>query len=247
MTSNSRDDQTWLIIPALNEAENLEWLLPLVVPFYRILISDNGSTDGSAMVGEKHGAQVVKCESRGYGNAVQAGLRYIASNLEGQSPENIYVVIFDADGTSPVSYIQEIIGPLKKGTHDFVLGQRTSRERFAMPPHAKFGNWLATFLIHKLTNQTYSDMGPLRGLTLASFQALKLQDKTWGWNVEMQVKAAMARLKIKEIDISYKNRRYGRSKISGSIIGSIRAGSRIIWSVFFYYRQGKAIWKFRKD
>jgi glycosyltransferase involved in cell wall biosynthesis len=225
-----------LIMPTLNESGNLEYLLPKLVPNYRVIVVDNGSTDDSATVARSRGAEVVPCPQRGYGNAVLAGLAYLSSkNAKRQSPMTDYVVVFDADGTSPVEYIPVLVRPLRQRHLDLVIGQRTSMERGAMPPHAKFGNWLQVFLIGFLTGIHYKDMGPLRAMRLSTFRHLKMRDKTWGWNVEMQLKAALTGLRIGEIDVHYLPRRSGKSKISGSLVGSLKAGSKILFAVGYYY------------
>lgn len=238
-----KTSNVWLIIPALNEAENLAWILPPLVKTYNAIVVDNGSTDETSHMARHLGAHVVNCPERGYGNAVQAGLLFLRSTIQETLKDQVIVVVFDADGTSPIKYIEPIVAPVQSGKKDFVLGQRTTRERFSMPPHARFGNWLATSLIAMVTGQRYTDMGPLRAIGLSQLLSLKMQDPTWGWNVEMQIKAAMLGLRTQEIDIEYQSRIHGQSKISGSVIGSIRAGVRILWSVFWYFFAAKKLVK----
>ncbi len=222
-------EQTWLILPTLNEAENLAWLLPLLTPSYQVVVVDNGSNDGSDHIAESLGAYYNHTKPKGYGRAVLEGLTFVATLSDCLEDK---VIIFDADGTSPVSALPEIIESLD--THDFVIGQRTSIERGAMPLHAKIGNRAVVSAINILTSFHYTDLGPLRGMRLKHFRKIHLEDLTWGINVEWQIKAQFCHLTTKQIDICYETRKYGQSKISGSILGSIKAASKMLWAVIFY-------------
>jgi glycosyltransferase involved in cell wall biosynthesis len=236
---NEVKNKTWLIMPTLNEAKNLSWLLPELGDSNSIVVVDNNSNDDSAQVAERLGATVVACKKRGYGAAVLAGLQYI----ESQSPnKNDIITIFDADGTSPLNRIPDLIRPLQLGLADLVIAQRTTVQVGAMPIHGKFGNWLTVTLIRLFTGFGYQDMGPMRAMCWHSFQLLKMSDQSWGWNVEMQMKAIYFGLNVTEIQVEYSKRRYGASKISGNLWVSIRAGSKILARTVYYY-----IWnKFRK-
>lgn len=224
-----------LIMPCLDEEKNLEVLLPSLVERYRVVVVDNGSRDASASIASKHGAEVVSCPQKGYGRAVQFGLRHLSANQKKSDYDTKIVVIFDSDGTSPAKYIPSIIEPIQSGQADLVIGQRTSIEKNAMPIHAKFGNKLQVALIKFFTRASYLDMGPLRAMRLQTFYDIKMKDQTWGWNVEMQVKAAVYNLRVVEREINYLPRMSGKSKISGSLQGTIRAGFKILFSVIFYF------------
>lgn len=227
--------RTALIMPCLNEAENLKHLLPNLVESYRVILVDNGSTDGSSAIAKSFGAETVLCPQKGYGRAVLAGIGYLNKNRRWHGVPTDYVIVFDADGTSPPHYIPNLISALHSGDYDFVIGQRNELQKGSMPGHAMFGNWLQVTLIQRLTGKKYQDMGPLRGLKLGNFNDLNLKDQTWGFNVEMQIKAAYKNYRTKEIAIVYLPRYAGKSKISGSVIGSIRAGFKILYAVAYYY------------
>ncbi len=194
---------------------------------------DNGSTDGgleyARSIPELH---TTTCAVKGYGGAIQAGVSYLKS--EHLIRHDSVLIVFDADGSSPEDQLDHFYQTVKDQENTLMIGQRTSQEQGAMPPHAKFGNWLQTFLISVVTGYRYSDMGPMRAMQYRVYQQLGLQDKNWGWNVEMQIKAIFRRVKILEIDIFYKKRKYGKSKISGSLSGSIKAGIKILYCVFYY-------------
>ena len=228
-----------VIIPALNEAENLQWLLPKLCPNYTVVVVDNNSSDNTLIVAKESGALALQCKQMGYGSAVKMGCDYVVKSLADQGIKAL--VVFDADGTSPVEEINNVTKPILASQADIVIAQRQQLELGAMPLHAKFGNSLTVFLIRVLTGYKYSDMGPLRALTLELYGQLKMQDPTWGWNVEMQLKTAFLRRKIIQVPIAYKKRKFGKSKISGSLLGSIRAGTRILYSVGYYYLQARRL------
>lgn len=260
-------EQIAVIIPALNEADNLRWLLPELVQRYRVIVVDNGSTDDTAQVARSLGAEVQHCPQRGYGRAVLAGMHHLGINkdsslsgthrltqgksaqkpghksLDGQreAKQVGIVVIFDGDGTSPWSEIDTICAPILSGDKDMVIAQRQLCDRGAMPHHARMGNSLTVWLIRLFTGYDYSDMGPLRAVKADKLSFLQMEDQTWGWNVEMQMKAAALGLRIAEVPIRYAGRRFGRSKISGSWYMSIRAGVKILWACGYYYLKVKAM------
>jgi glycosyltransferase involved in cell wall biosynthesis len=222
-----------LVIPALNERENLSWLLPGLTSKYLCVVVDNGSTDDTSAVARLCGAVVLSRGKKGYGGAVQTGFQYILGEPALRNSIDA-IVVFDADGTSPVEYIDPVSHPILSGAADICIGQRLEKERGAMPAHARFGNWLQTFLIARVSGRSYRDMGPLRALSPRAFLVLEMRDPTWGWNVEMQMKAALLGLRVEELSITYRKRVFGCSKISGTFIGSMRAGSKILAAVAQY-------------
>lgn len=195
----------------------------------RVIVVDNGSTDRTASVAQQHGSEVVSEPRRGYGSAVQAGLRHLAS-----APPDV-VVILDADHADSPELIGHLVNPILDGYADLVLSERTlTAASGALSPQQVFGNWLATHLIRRKTSFAYRDMGPFRAVRWTSLEALALSDPTWGWNVEMQMKAVYRGLRILEVPLPYGTRRAGKSKISGSIRGTVRAGVRILQAVQRY-------------
>lgn len=228
-------------MPALDEAENLKWLLPQLPKNYCIVVVDNGSTDDTYLVAQALATHAVGCQMKGYGSAVMEGVRFLEH--EYQIAGTDVLVIMDADGTSSPSELEKLLSEHTNQEADLTLGQRESRlqEKGAMPSHASFGNWLQVSLLKIFTGVEYADMGPLRCLRWKAYRALKMEDPTWAWNVEMQMKAAHQGLRITEVPISYQRRRHGKSKISGSFLGSIKAGSKILLGMLIYYRKSKQL------
>lgn len=227
----TKDSSIWVILPVLNEIENLHWLLSDLDQKYNFMVVDNGSTDGSYEYCLENGYKVIKEPRKGYGKAVLTGANYINDSFDKAK----IVVVFDADGTSPIDSIKDLITPIQKENVDFTIGQRTFSQMGAIPIHARIGNWLSVFLISLSVGYRYKDMGPLRAIRLCKLMKFEMIDTNYGWNVEMQMKAIKHSLKIKEIDIEYFKRKFGSSKISGSAIGSIRAGVKIISRIFYFH------------
>ena len=219
-----------VIIPALNEAGSLPAVLRDLPPDVRVCVVDNGSEDDTARVARAGGAEVLHEPRRGYGTAVQTGMRHLAET----DPPDI-LVILDGDYADDPTRLRDLTGPIERGTADLVQIDRTlTAEPHALTAVQVFGNALATGLIHLTTGFRYRDMGPFRAIRWSCLLALEMEDPTWGWNVEMQMKAVHHDLRILEIPLPYRKRRAGRSKISGSLAGSARAGVRILQAVVRY-------------
>lgn len=218
-----------VIIPALNEEKSI----PLVINDLpkdvvdEIIVVDNGSSDKTAYVAKKAGAVVVREETKGYGLACQRGIS------RAEAPD--IIVILDADYSDYPDRINLLIAPIVDHGFDMVLGSRTlgNTEKGAITLPQFFGNRLATFLIKLVTGFKYTDMGPFRAIRTQKLKDLYMIDKNYGWNVEMQIKAVKRGFRIKEIPMDYKNR-IGTSKISGTVSGVIKAGIKIVYSVFKY-------------
>lgn len=226
-----------VLIPALNEADSLPSVWADLAPLRaageidRVVVVDNGSTDDTAAVARALGAEVVYAPRRGYGTAVQAGLNHVRADPPG------VVVILDADHADPIERLPELVAPIRSGAADLVMTDRTrTAEPGALTGVQRFGNRLATTLIHLTTGHRYRDMGPFRAIRFEALERLGLEDPTWGWNVEMQMKAVHHGLKVLELPLPYRARARGRSKISGSLQGAARAGVRILWAVHRYRR-----------
>lgn len=235
---NTKNPKVWVVIPALNEEKSLQWLLPKVNTDYSVVVVDNASTDATFEVAKSHNAYAVSCAKRGYGIAVQTGVNYLTS-LEDPIKDSDTLIILDADGTSPITYISRLIQNIKNGSKDLAIAQRRELEKNSMSCIAKWGNKLQVRLIGLLTGYYYEDMGPLRAMKYGIYKKLKMTDRTWGWNVEMQINAAVLNMRMDEFPITYEERRFGRSKISGSFIGAIRAGTKIVTMIFYYFLKAR--------
>lgn len=225
--------QTAAVIPALNEEASLPLVLAALAEagIERVVVADNGSTDRTAELARAAGATVVHQPARGYGSACLAGF----SHLERDPPD--VVVILDADHSVYLEDLPALLGPIQRGEADMVLGDRTRlAEPGSLTPQQKHGNLLATNLIRLVTGHRYGDMGPFRALRWSSLVALEMEDPTWGWNVEMQIKAVKRGLRVREVDVRYRDRHAGESKISGSLRGSLKAGTKILWATWRYRR-----------
>jgi glycosyltransferase involved in cell wall biosynthesis len=218
-----------LIIPALNEAESIGRLLNTLPKhlFTQTLVVDNGSTDGTAEAARRSGAEVIIEPRRGYGRACQAGLAALR-------PETNAVMFMDADLSDDPADIESLWEAFSAGGWDLVVGSRVLGEAEAgsLTPVQRFGNWLTTRLIRWLWKVRYTDLGPMRIVSRAALTRLQLRDTDFGWNVEMQAKAARLGLAVTEIAVNYRRRRFGRSKISGTVMGSARAGFKILWTIY---------------
>ena len=220
-----------VIIPAFNEQESIPKVIKDIPKNIadQIIVVNNGSTDKTKEAAEGLGVQVMDEPRRGYGAACLKGL----SGLNGSD----IVVILDADYSDYPQQMEDLIGPIANNQADFVIGSRVlgKREQGALAPQSYWGNKLAAFLIKRLFNFKFTDMGPFRAIRADSLRSLKMEDKNFGWNVEMQIKALKQGLRIKEVPVDYR-KRIGTSKISGTISGTVKAGSKIIFTIFKYLR-----------
>ena len=221
--------QVDLIIPAKNEAVNIpavaEALAPLLAEgtLRGVVLADNGSTDDTAALAAAAGFTVVHEPRAGYGRACLAGLAALEADPPGA------VAFLDADLADDPAELPRLIAPLASGEADLALGSRRARaEPGALDPHQVFGNRLACGLMRLGCGRAYRDMGPLRVITWPALERLDMRDPTWGWTMEMQWKAATRGLRVRELEVAYRKRRAGRSKISGSLVGSARAGTKIL-------------------
>jgi len=216
-----------LIIPARNEEMNIGKLLAALpkTTLRHVIVADNGSADQTAQLARAHGAVVVHEPQRGYGATCLAGLEWIAAL---DDPPDA-VAFIDADLADDPALLPTLCASITNNTADLVIG---SRPRLAQPgsltSSQRFGNALACRMIRLFTGKRYSDLGPMRVIRWSSLQTLAMADRTWGWTVEMQFKAATQGLRIVEVDVPYRRRNAGQSKISGSWVGSVRAGWKII-------------------
>ncbi len=221
-----------IIIPVLNEEEAIVKVLEDLPEHRRqlVLVVDNGSLDKSMEVARKAGAKVLFEPQKGYGRACLKGLKWLKAN--DIKPQ--IVVFLDGDYSDFPAEIELLLEPLLSRNFDFVLGSRTIKKesRRALTPQARFGNLLATRLIDLIWGFSYSDLGPFRALDYSLLKNLKMDDKTYGWTVQMQIRALQSQARILEIPVSYRYR-MGQSKISGTIKGTILAGYKILSTIWF--------------
>ncbi len=223
-----------VVIPALNEELSVGGVVREIPRenVAEIVVVNNGSTDSTASKAREAGAVVVDEPARGYGKACLAGLRHI-SRKSGCLPE--IVVFLDADYSDYPSEISLLTGPIVRGEADFVVGSRITgkRENGALPPHTVVGNRFAGFVLSALFGVKFTDLGPFRAIKFSSLKTLKMRDEGYGWTVEMQIKAAKNGLRCAEIPVRYR-KRTGTSKISGTLLGSVKAGAKIAWLILKY-------------
>jgi len=221
--------KTVLIIPALNEERAIGHVLSEVPRgiYAQIIVGDNGSSDRTAEIAERHGASVVNEPRRGYGSACLRAMAAMPADTE-------IVVFMDADGGDDPGDAHLLIDPIATDEFDFVVGSRVLREAEpgALGPHQRWGNALATFLIRLWQGFRYTDLGPFRAIRASSLSVIGMADPNYGWTIEMQMKALRHSLRVKEVPVSYRNRRWGASKVSGTFSGSVKAGSKILWTFF---------------
>ena len=215
-----------IVIPALNEEEPIADVVSECLATgasKEIIVADNGSTDQTAHRAREAGAHVVSEPTRGYGRACAAGVRAISSQSE-------IVLFLDGDGSDCPEFIPQLIEPIARGTHDFVIGSRTrgKREPGSMNMQQIFAGRFAGWLLSILYGVRYTDMSPFRTIRRDALEKLGMREKTYGWNLEMQMRAARAGLRILEIPVNHRRRTGGVSKVSGTLRGTFVAGTRII-------------------
>ena len=220
-----------VVIPAFNEENSINRVLQDIPAdlVREVIVCNNASTDQTAEVAKANGATLVHQPIRGYGNACLKGMEYIAKN---PTPPDI-VVFLDADYSDYPEEMHQLIAPIVNDEMDLVIGSRALGEMEAgsMTPQQIFGNWLATNLIRFFYQYEFTDLGPFRAMRYDRLLAIDMQDKTYGWTVEMQVKAAKMKMKCIEIPVTYR-KRTGFSKVSGTVKGTILAGHKILWTIF---------------
>lgn len=222
-----------VIIPAFNE-QNAVGLVIDEIPkewVNEIIVIDNGSTDDTFLQAQKRGATALREPKRGYGNACLKGLAHIQQSLT--QPD--IVVFLDGDHSDFPEQLIDLVRPIIEDKMDLVIGSRAlgNKEKGSMTPQQIFGNWLATSLIRLFYKVRYTDLGPFRAIRYESLLAIDMQDRNYGWTVEMQLKAAKLNLRIMDFPVNYRQR-IGVSKVSGTIKGTIGAGYKIIYTIFKY-------------
>jgi len=221
-----------VIIPAYNEADSIAHVIndiPDTVD--EVIVVSNTSTDDTEANAKKAGATVLKETNKGYGYACLTGMQHIANQNE--KPD--IIVFLDGDYSDYPEELTKIVAPIINDNIDFVIGARVEqlREKGSMTVPQIFGNWLATTLMTLLFRANFTDLGPFRAIKYEKLLALNMEDKTYGWTVEMQLKALKQKLTYTEVPVNYRNR-IGVSKVSGTVKGAIFAGIKILGWIFKY-------------
>lgn len=220
-----------VIIPAFNE-EHAVGLVVDEIPKHlvrEIVVVDNNSTDKTALVAAEHGATALSEKRQGYGWACTKAIEYFQASA---SPPDI-VVFLDADHSDYPEEMVDVLKPILEDGYDMVIGSRAlgQRESGSMTPQQVFGNWLATTLMRWFYGIRFTDLGPFRAIRFDKLLALKMSEMTYGWTVEMQVKAVKQGMKCCEVPVNYRQR-IGFSKVSGTVKGTIGAGYKILVTIF---------------
>jgi len=222
-----------VIIPVYNEEGSIGLVIGDIPKeiVNEVVVVNNLSTDNSVEVAKRAGATVVDQDKRGYGNACLKGIEYV----DAKAVKPYILVFLDGDYSDHPEELPALLKPIIEDDYDLVIGSRTTgkQEKGTMLPQAVFGNFLATSLIRLFYGFTFTDLGPFRVIKYESLKSLEMQDTTFGWTVEMQVKALKKGLKCTEVPVSYR-KRIGVSKITGTLTGTVKAGYKIIWTIFKY-------------
>ncbi|GAA4387754.1 glycosyltransferase family 2 protein [Hymenobacter koreensis] len=224
-----------VIIPAHNEAQSISRVLAEIPRGWvrDILVVANACTDDTAAVARGAGATVLTENRPGYGWACLKGMAHCYARPAAEQPA--IIVFLDGDYSDYPEQLPDLVQPLLNGQADLVIGSRAlgQREAGSMLPQQIFGNWLATTLLRHLYKVHFTDLGPFRAINASALQRLNMADTTYGWTVEMQLKAAKQGLRCAEVPVRYR-RRIGISKVSGTVKGTLGAGYKILWTIFRY-------------
>jgi len=222
-----------VIIPAFNEQDSIGKVINDIPESLvrEIVVVNNNSTDSTYEMAWETGATVLHEDRKGYGYACLKGINYL--NSKENKPE--IIVFLDADYSDHPEEMPSVVEPIIKENIDLVIGSRAlgNREKGSMTPQQLFGNWLSTKLMRLLYKANFTDLGPFRAIKFDSLIKLDMKDKTYGWTIEMQLKALRHNLKYDEVPVSYR-KRIGVSKVSGTVKGTIMAGFKIITAIFKY-------------
>jgi len=204
-----------VVLPCLDEAAALPWVLGRLPEGYRAIVADNGSSDGSPQVAQSHGAKVIHVAQRGFGAAMHAGLCAATTEV---------VCIVDADGSLDPRQLPRVVDPVLNGDADLMLGRRLAATRGAWPPHARWGNAVLAWRLQRAAGVKVRDLGPMRAGRREALLALGIRDRRFGYPLEMVLLAARAGWLVSEVDVDYLPRAKGtKSKVTGTVAGTMRA------------------------
>lgn len=224
-----------VIIPAFNEEQSIAKVLAEIPKelIREVLVVDNNSSDRTGAVAAAAGATILREPRPGYGYACLAGMAHCFGRPKTEQPD--IIVFLDGDYSDFPADMTALIAPILQGEADMVIGSRALGEREAgsMLPQQIFGNWLATTLLRWFYGARFTDLGPFRAIRREALEQIGMQDTTYGWTVEMQLKAARLKLRHVEVPVRYR-RRIGTSKVSGTVKGTLGAGYKILWTIFRY-------------
>lgn len=230
-TRRQVDYHTIVIIPALNEESSIGRVIGSIPKsaVSEIIVVNNGSSDGTAATAHSAGATVLTEQRSGYGHACLLGIARAIRNKAD------VIVFLDGDYSDHPEDLPDILHPITEDEYDLVIGSRMigRREPGALLPQAVFGNWLACFLIRLFWGYRFTDLGPFRAVRVDALQRMNMSDPTYGWTVEMQIKAAKLKLRCKEVPVRYR-KRIGSSKVTGTLSGTIKASVKILYTIFKY-------------
>jgi glycosyltransferase involved in cell wall biosynthesis len=223
----------YVIIPAYNEGSSIGKVIAEIPAdlINEVIVVDNCSTDSTSAAARNAGATVISEPQRGYGSACLAGIEYCRK----QNPAPDIIVFLDGDFSDFPEEMRALIKPIVDNEADMVIGSRAlgRRETGSMTVQQIFGNWLATNLLRLFFKAKFTDLGPFRAIRFSTLLALNMKDQTYGWTVEMQVKAAKQNIRFIEVPVGYR-KRIGVSKISGTVKGTMMAGFKILYTIFRY-------------
>lgn len=227
----------YVLIPAINEEQSIGKVIKDISlkSVKEIIVVDNGSADNTINVARNSGATVLKEIEHGYGAACLKGLTYIFDKCQSED----IIVFLDGDYSDYPEEMNNIVSPIINSGYDFVIGSRILGKKLgktktgALLPQALFGNWLSTKLIKLIWKYSFTDLGPFRAVKATVLRKMKMNDRNYGWTVEMQIKAAKMNLKCIEIPVSYR-KRIGKSKVTGTFTGSVKAGVKIISTILIH-------------
>lgn len=217
-----------VVIPAFNEEHSIGLVIKSIPPLVdEIVVVNNGSTDRTAEAAIQSGATVLHEPRRGYGYACLKGIDHLLNRRA------TIIVFLDGDFSDYPEDLPDLLSPILEGKVDFVIGSRMigEREPRAMLPQAIIGNWLASMLIRLFWGYRFTDLGPFRAIRADALRQMNMSDPTYGWTVEMQIKAAKLTLNCSEVPVRYR-KRIGRSKVTGTLAGTIKASAKILYTIF---------------